>query len=245
MTRTEKGCWTATALGVLAAASPFLVEMLTGRSRDWFPLLFITALLWTIIAGTIAVVMRFHHGGREALISGRALLVHWTYPDHEWRRFVELENVHLDEVSRGPIRVVFAMLVAGIGVSFLLGHGTGMIVAPILGTILVASIALMLFAPRIRGRALAPAPGRTPEVHIGTGGLLRCREFHRWSGLGAALETAAVAPGQPAHLVITYSHPSGNARLTTTVRVPIPPGREAEADRVVATLSAPGSCLPP
>ena len=52
--------------------------------------------------------------------------------------------------------------------------------------------------------------------------------------VGARLDDVSLVREESLLVAFTYSYPSRTGRQSTTVRVPVPAGREGEAERVVA-----------
>jgi len=91
---------------------------------------------------------------------------------------------------------------------------------------LVALIALVILATTSSRRRRMQ--GQVGDVKLGEDGLLLAGELHIWKGWGARLEEVSVLDGNPPCLAFTYSTPSKNSRQITTVRVPIPRGKDAK-----------------
>ena len=71
--------------------------------------------------------------------------------------------------------------------------------------------------------------GPPPEARISADGLMLGAEFHAWRGWGARLERCALVEGTPPQVEIVYSTPQRYSRTETSVRVPVPAGRESDA----------------
>jgi hypothetical protein len=81
---------------------------------------------------------------------------------------------------------------------------------------------------------------------IASGGVYLAGEFHDFRVLGSRLDGAAVRRKgrEEAILRIGYSYPSRAGRQSATLDLPVPSGREAEAERVAAELSRSAEAKP-
>ena len=71
------------------------------------------------------------------------------------------------------------------------------------------------------------------EAYITPRAVLLNKQLHVWGTLGATLGEVNYRPGKPAVIEFGYSAPSGRTMASYSVRVPVPPGEEEAARRVL------------
>ena len=77
------------------------------------------------------------------------------------------------------------------------------------------------------------------EVYITLDGLYLNKQLHIWKGLGNSLEAIAFEEeyrAQP-RIKVDYSSPARTGRNYYTARVPVPPGQEDVARKIVAEIA--------
>jgi hypothetical protein len=78
------------------------------------------------------------------------------------------------------------------------------------------------------------------EAIIALDGVYFNRQLHIWKGMGATLDEIVFESesGQQPRIRIEYSVPSRSGRNDFSVRVPVPPGQEEAAQKIVANIAA-------
>lgn len=235
MTKAEKACWTIAVLGAAAVVAPFAFEETLRPLGD---VRFAGVMLGALVGLTAFVcVFLFRSRGRalERLQDGRDLLLHWNYTADEWQSFTAEEEVRERSAKWRLFGVVaFFCLVFGLGFP-LFDPEDGWIVTLMLLAVLALCALAIVAGELLRKHQLRSG---TAEVRLAEDGMLLAGELHVWKGWDARVEEVGVVEGHPPCLTITYSTPSHNHRQITTVRVPIPHGKEAEAADVAARFVA-------
>ena len=81
---------------------------------------------------------------------------------------------------------------------------------------------------------------RLGEVYITLDGLYLNKQLHIWKGIGNSLEAIAFEEeyrAQP-RIKVDYSSPARTGRNYYTARVPVPPGQEEVARKIVAQIAS-------
>jgi hypothetical protein len=229
--------------GVVAIAFPFVARL--GANGIGLAVLggfvLMTGLVALGVVGWHAVVV-------SRVLSGRDLLLNWVYEGAAWRQFADQEVAERSAQGRGL--VVMAALIAAVIVGVFLAVAPDREAAGFAALFVAVAIALAALAAWAGVRAVRRrSSGPQVELFLGRGGLWLGGMSHVWRGFGARLESAAIveAHGVTA-LEIVYSvlQSTGPRALVfyrryETVRLPVPPGREAEAEAAVRELAAAGA----
>jgi len=162
-------------------------------------------------------------------------LAHWTYNAAEWRAHLEQEaenSRHM--VYAGPL---MGLVLCGIPVlPFWKELGVlGVAGVAAFGLLAGWGIGSLAIARASRQRAQAIARGRA-EVYIGKEAALVDGHYIPWAGAGLTLTGATLVPGPPAALELTVRVNNGRVPQTQQLRIPVPAGRQQEAERVIQAL---------
>lgn len=221
-----------TAIGLLAGVAGLVSSSDTGLAIG------IVGLVVGVVCG-ITTPMLYSNGKKqvqeiEALIRGEGLLAHWTFDADEWNRYTENEYARGMKQTRQlgiwTFAVVFGMVFVG---ALFSGGITGLMIvlALVIGigftAILAGSSYLMTRSAYAANRAGAG------EVFIGGTSVYLGNRFHTWKSRMATLEKVAFEPGDPCVVQFTYRYGSGDNGSHQEVRVPVPRGREEEAQQLV------------
>ncbi|EHQ52750.1 hypothetical protein ECTPHS_08668 [Ectothiorhodospira sp. PHS-1] len=201
------------------------------------------------VAGLItALIFGRQYAWLRRLMAGEGLLAHWQLEPGQWRDFLQrdMQRSRGEKLARLVMVAVMAVVV-GLGfVLFAPDRGAGLVVAGVLvGMVMLLALVVLLLPLWTRRRLLRAVP----EVWLGPEGVCIGHQAHHWSGLGSRLESARLRRGRqglPARIELTYSGLRGVSsgrgvyvyRDQQNVVVPVPPGKEAEAERVIAGLRA-------
>ncbi len=233
----RRGMWIGAAVGVLGLAMIFLPPLLGADMMDLGYGLAFVGVFIALTAFIVVFVYWRRFKAMDRLISGEGVLVHWTYDSETWRRYAEVSYQRkLKENQPKLILVAVLMLVVGavIAVPMFLDESDGLL--PFLGIYFGAFMVIFLVAmtaPRMEYQYNLSHLG---EALIGTEGLIVNGQLHHWKSLGGRLEGIKRVDGDPALLAFRLSYPNRYGRQEYEICVPIPMGREAEADRVMGQL---------
>jgi len=233
MSTGERVCWGLAILGAGMAAAPFVAdEALRPMGDARFALMVVGAVL-APTCFICAFLFRSRNRGRMRLLAGKDLFVRWNYTEEEWRAFAGGETERQAGEKRTLLWITAAMMIVAIIVIAAVDRKASIFV----GTILAATWILCLIAARVSLRgSRRNARSAPPEARISADGLLLGAEFHLWRGWGNRFERCALDPGPPLQVAMVYSAPSRYSRTEVEVRVPVPAGREAEAEKLLARL---------
>lgn len=170
-------------------------------------------------------------------------LVHWTYTEEEWDRFVEAE---VDEASRIMMWTLLPFAAASLVVGLIAAWN---------GAVLTGSDVLLVLVITSGGALMGLACGslaQTIAMHrcrrwkagigetlMGQNGLYFAGDYYPWSMLGQRLDGVALdADRTPPVLVFNYRTQTNNGSTCQAVNVPIPAGREEVAERIAMRLTS-------
>lgn len=191
------------------------------------------------LTGAITTPILWFSGRKQvkemtALLAGQGLRVHWTFDQDEWSRYTA------NEYARGmkETRTVAIWTFTGLfglfvvidffsgevsALTVLLGLGLGLAFAALLGGI------GYLVTKATHARNLKGAG----EVFIGETSIYFGTKFYTWSGVLADLSEVKFDPGDPSVVHFQIHYGTGNTSNYVDVRVPVPRGREDEAQALV------------
>lgn len=226
-----------TILGVVAG-----IVGLVFMGDDGF-MLGMLGLVMAFVCGIVAPTLWF--SGRKqmteiaALFGGQDLLVHWTFDTDEWMRYTENEYARGVKQARTAAIWSFAVpFVLLIGVQPFAGGFsvvmTGLAFAFGAGAALLFGGSLYLMA-KSADTANRAAVG---EVFVGTNCIYYGRRFHSWASKYAELQKVAFEPGEPSVVQFDIKYGTEGNSTHAEVRVPVPRGRESEAEQLVQSYYA-------
>jgi uncharacterized RDD family membrane protein YckC len=220
-----------TALAVFGIFAPSLFGM--DGFKGGYAISFIS--FFMVIAGIIVIVI---YSGRARAVSrilkSDNILAHWTYDPAEWNECAEKQFM----AEKKDKKVLFFIVAAwalffGI-LFFLLDNENGLWVL-VLMLILIAVIAFTAwFTSWYNYRQNKKYLG---ETYITGDSVYMNRQLHTWRGLGAKLESVDLDKHK-AHAILTlvYSAPTRTGFENYTIRIPVPSGKEAEAEQIYQKL---------
>lgn len=162
------------------------------------------------------------------IMSGEGLLARWTPPEGLWRLHCEAELRRERTEKRFLFLLIcgFAVFFSGLfslldpkAAPYLLWGTAGF--GAFMGGVAFLSVWLS-HRRRTRSRG---------ETWIHREGLVTAGALHAWTGTGQRLEAVHLERAEEGLLLaFTYSFPASRGRETRTARIPVPPGREEEAE---------------
>lgn len=196
-----------------------------------FPVILLLALV-AFVGGLCVLVYWRRAVLLDRLVTGD-VVVHWTYAEDEWQRYVEAD-FQAEARQRRRMFFVAAGVCLAIGLGFLVWAGDGgvMVFGFMVGAILLLA-ATAFVAPRARRRRLRRGPR---EVYLAPTGVYVATCFHPWNTMGGRLDGIAPLAGPPVMIQLMYSYPSKNGRQSHTVRVPVPAGLDGAAEKIAGVL---------
>jgi MFS family permease len=220
-----------TALAVFGIFAPSIFGM--EGMNGGYAISFIS--FFMVIAGIIVIVI---YAGRARVVNrilrSDNLLAHWTYTPDEWNNYAEKEYVTERKVKWGLFYVI-AGLALFFGVLFLVidresGKWVFVAMLALIGIIAFTAWFTAWYNYRQNKKYLG-------ETYITRDAVYMNRQLHIWHGLGARLESVNLDKKRGQQILeLTYSMPTRTGLQYYTVRVPVPRGKEREADRVLEKL---------
>jgi hypothetical protein len=220
-----------TALAIFGIFAPSLFGM--DGFKGGYAISFVS--FFMVIAGIIVIVI---YSGRARAVSrilkSDNVLAHWTYEPAEWNEYAEKQYVEEKKEKKVLFYIIAAWaLFFGI-LFFLIDNESGLWVL-VMMLILIAVIAFTAwFTAWYNYRENKKYLG---ETYITEDAVYINRQLHTWRGLGAKLESANLDQHK-AHALLTlvYSAPTRTGFQDYTVRIPVPRGKEAEAEQISQKL---------
>ena len=220
--------WLITGLGLFLILGPMNLGWVEGMHGGFA--LAMGGLLVVTAGLTVFFLYRKLARQWDSILSGRDILVHWTYSSELWQDYTE-RDYREDKRNKMTLFYIIAAFAAFFGLLFFLfDREAGFIVLlMMIGLIVLIRLTAYLSA-RYTYRQNRAAKG---EAFITPTAVLLNKQLHTWRGLGSTLEGVRLLPGRLPLVEFSYTAPSGRALASYSVRVPVPPGQEREAQRVL------------
>jgi hypothetical protein len=168
----------------------------------------------------------------DAAMAGNQILAHWEYPRSQWLEFIEKEYVK-QRKEKWALFYLIAAITFIVVVIFAIVKRDSWLIMIIIFFSLTSILAVVAFlVPVVQHANFKKAK---PQTFISNSSVYLSGEFHCWNFLGAKLESADFNQGQML-IALTYSYPVRAGRSETTVRIPVPPGAQNEAESAVKAL---------
>lgn len=176
-------------------------------------------------------------GSPEAMLAGGNLLAHWTYSPQEWSQFVQ------SEIARNRSANLLVLCILGLVFLFILIFlsAKGGAESLLMGLIFFAVVGSFSwwFATAEMRNLKAQSSG---EAFISKTGLLLNDRYYPWNVMGMSLTGVFYEQGNPNVVLFKYeqlgAYGAGGAFNVSSnersVRVPVPVGREVEAQNLAA-----------
>jgi uncharacterized membrane protein HdeD (DUF308 family) len=243
--------WGIAVAGILMIFLPLSLGM--DGFNGGFALAF-SGILVCIIGISIGALYLVRARAVSRMFSGKDILVNWLYSREQWQSYAR-EAYREGKSTRWGVFAVLAVISLVIGIIFaVLDPEAGLwVLFTLLGILALIAIVIAVANEFTRRRNR----GSTGEVFIARDGVYLNGALHRWQDLGSRLEGVAYEKEKPyAYINFTYSGPAPRGRgaigrQTATVRVPVPEGEEAAAQKIVVYFneqvinSSPGFPFPP
>lgn len=168
-------------------------------------------------------------------LAGRDILARWEIPADLWVKHVA-EDLKEEKEGKKGLFIITAFWVVVVSLGFILFTGKdGLVVTAVLLGVLVFLVPFAFWLPKLRAARMLRNP--TPVI-IGREGVYVGGELHDWKLIGSFLSGAKIDDTKdPKQVCIDYYYISGRgAPVPCEVRLPIPPGKEAEAQQAVDEL---------
>lgn len=226
------------ALACCCLVGVFAPSMLGVKMMGWgYGIAFINAFL-TVGALVAWWVFRARAAEWKRICGAEELLAHWSYDAETWRSFLRSDEVR-ERTDKGNLLRLIGFVMFFEGLLFLLifrDFGAQIVVVIFFALwLLLAFLATVMPKYQHACRLSAVA-----EAFISKRGLVFAGELHSWVvGRTRLDDLTLVENSSPAYLEFSYSSPGRFTRIVTSVRVPIPSGREQEAKNLVSKLNAP------
>jgi hypothetical protein len=214
------------ALATLGAIVPFFV--MDGMNGGYGTSCLAGFVAMACGVGTLMYLYRAYTLGK--ILSGEELVARWTYSPQEWTRYAEAEHGR-DKEGKTILFFIISGFALFFGVLFLIfGGEAGLIVfLAMLGLIaLMGGVAFLSILLSHRANQT-----RTGEVFIARTGIYLNKSLHNWNMFGSRLDSVQLLREESPLLEFVYSYPARNGRQSAEVRVPVPAGREVEAEQIL------------
>jgi hypothetical protein len=182
--------------------------------------------------GTLMYLYRAYTLGK--ILGGEELVARWTYSPEEWARYAEAEHGR-DRAGKIVLFFIISGFALFFGILFLIFGGRPglMVFLAMLGLVaLMGGVAFLSIHLSYRANK-----ARTGEVFIARTGVYLNRALHNWNMFGASLDDVRLIREESPLVEFVYSYPARHGRQGAEVRVPVPAGKEEEAERVVGLFT--------
>jgi hypothetical protein len=190
------------------------------------------------LMGVIASVIYYRLAGiLDRITREDNLLAHWKYTPREWKQYTEEEHKEDASAKKGVFLLISGIaIVVGIIFYAVVRDNFAVIGLTILGIIAIAGLSAYF-------SALATYHQNKKylgEAYISLDGVYLNRQVHIWRGLGNRLEDIDLEWEEQSlpRIRFEYSSPGRGDRYQYTARIPIPPGQEDAAKRIVTDIAA-------
>jgi membrane protein YdbS with pleckstrin-like domain len=216
---------------ILMAVFIFLVFLPTIIGLDGFDggfaISFVSVFL-VIMSLIVILIYRSRAKQLDSILAGEGRIAVWKYSPEEWERFTTIDFEEEKKAKNFLFKLVSVICVI-VGILLWIAVEDVLIMFISLGIIPVVAIPAFL-APRMRYKKLKNSEGK---ALISEKGVIVGKMFHLWVKMGARLDEVSIDPEEePALLVFQYSMPTRNGRQTETARIPVPRGKEQEAEMI-------------
>ena len=230
-------------LGLGALIMGVLARGATRSSRGTSPLA-TAAIMTGVFGGSVLIVgiilffsLRKQAGKVDEMLAGRNLLVHWVYSPQEWSQYVQSEVTRGKQTQRIVLLIMLITLVIVMIASFTgeSKSGGSVLVPIIIAIVMVGGIGLFVWwisSADVRRKKRQ----HTGEVFIAATGLLFNDRYYPWNTFGTRLTGVLYEGGIPNVVRFKYQQRNGQnvGWSNMEVRVPVPIGREVEAQNLAA-----------
>ncbi len=196
----------------------------------------IVGLLVSITGIIAAVIYARLAGAVDRILQKENVLAHWTYSPQEWYQYTEKEHRE-DVASKKGLFILISIIAVIVGVIlFAIVRENPLIIALIiLGIITVTGLSAFL-STTIAYRHNKKYHG---EVIIALNGVYFNRQMHVWNEMGNRLESIGLMDDRQGLTIIAieYSALAAYKRNSYTIRIPVTPGKEKEAQEIVEQIS--------
>ncbi len=223
--------WLIISIGALVLGLVFAAFFLVGHFTfgRFFPVLLLPLL--SIVGLVICIALYWSARKLDDVIWGKDLLARWNYRPEEIAPYAAEARKRRGKVKYVTLAACLFMLL----ISSLFAYDKSGIdyTAVIENALLLLIVVIFLYA-------ILPAMGygdsNATEFYLARNGTLFAGTFHVWRVFGARLEAVDFKEG-PAMLEIAYSIQTENGLQRTNLRIPVPDGREKEAEDAARRLA--------
>ena len=165
------------------------------------------------------------------------VLAHWQYTPEEWKIYTEKEHEE-DATGRRNLFFMVAVIALIVGIVFMLVKRENYLVIAFIIVGIIVITGITAWASGVAN--YQNNKKHLGEAYIALDGVYLNRQLHIWKGIGNKLEGIVyeVEDGGQPRIKIDYSSPGRGSRNFYTARVPVPPGQEELAQKVVADITA-------
>lgn len=167
---------------------------------------------------------------------GENVIARWQYTDEEWQAYTMLDY-NQDKAGKKGLFYMIAGFCLFFGILFpILDHENGIYVTYVmLGLIAIIALTAWLSVRSQHHRNL----NIKGEAIITQKSVILNGKLHTWAVLGNRLEQLKLVENTfPRVMEIEYSYPNRGQRGTATVRIPVPQGKEKEAEEVAMQIKS-------
>ena len=172
----------------------------------------------------------------DSIMRNVDVLAYWTYTPEQWQQYTKEEHKE-DAAAKFGLFMLIAIIavIVGIIMAIAIRENFHIIALIILGIIGVTGLAA--FFSTITSHIYNKK--HHGEVYVTPDGTYFNRQMHIWKGMGNRLEEIFLNSDDTGltRLTITYSALAAYKRNFYTLRIPVPPGQEDSANKIVRQIA--------
>lgn len=224
--------WFITALAIFAIFLPGLIGL---EGFDGGFAVSVIAFMLAVTGVIVAIVYMRRASALDKIFDGKGLLAHWTYPREEWIEYAKQERQR-EKSTKKALFLLIAVIALVTGAGFWLftrDSAGGWVFVSMLGLILLIGFTAW-FTTWYNYRQNMKYTG---EAYITPNAIYLNRQLHIWNSLGSWLEAVNVKGDSNPYLEFKYMSPSRTGIQECNVNVPIPRGKEQEAEEILKKVT--------
>jgi len=217
--------------GIFGMVAPFAFGM--DGFNGGFAIAFF-CIVFTITAFFVTLMYARMARTAQGMLNGEDLLAHWRYTPEEWQVYTEKQFTADKSDKKGIFLILVVIAAIAAVVALVIDAEAGKFVALVLLGVVVLVGIVAYTSSRYDHYENLKFQG---QAYISRNAVLLNRRLHLWKGWGSQLEDVTYEDGKLPILKFEYSTPSGKSRGFYTARIPVPQGKEDQAQDIVKEIA--------
>jgi uncharacterized membrane protein HdeD (DUF308 family) len=192
--------------------------------------------VFMVIMGVVSVIIfgKVARAQDRLMADTASQLAHWSYPKEQWETYAEYDH----REDKKTKKMIF-YIITGFAVLFgILFSAMDPEVAPVILSVMAGLVILMGFVAYLSVTLSHSYNQKHPgEAIISLNSAYLNGQFHAWNMLLSRLDKASLAKEEGMEILsLSYSAPARGGANHYEVRIPVPLGKEKEAEMVLHAL---------